>query len=102
MFSAYAPHMGEELWEKLGKSPSVSKQPWPAWEEELTIDDEITIAVQVNGKLRAGFTATPDSGNDVLQETALSLEKVQKFTQGKKVIKVIVVPGKLVNIVVKG
>jgi leucyl-tRNA synthetase len=101
MLSAYAPHLGEELWEKLGRSESVSKSPWPQYEESLTIDSEVTIVVQVNGKIRDKFSAPPDTPTEELEKTARALPAIQKWTEGKTLVKVIAVPGKLVNVVVK-
>jgi leucyl-tRNA synthetase len=99
MVSAYAPHLAEELWEKLGYKESVSKCKWPVYIEELTHDDEVTIVVQVNGKIRDKFTAAVESSRDELEKTALALPGVQKWLDGQTIGKVITVPGKLVNIV---
>jgi len=101
MLSAYAPHLGEELWEKLEKKESVSKSPWPAYEESLTIDDEVTIVVQVNGKIRDKFNAAPSCPKEELENTAMKLPGVQKWVEGKEIVKLFAVPGKLVNIVIK-
>ncbi|MDR3338343.1 MAG: leucine--tRNA ligase [Treponema sp.] len=101
MTSAYAPHIGEELWEKLGHKESASKSRWPSYDEKLTVDNEVTIVVQVNGKIRDKFTAGAGTGKASLEKTALDLTGVRKWTGGKTVVKVIAVPGKLVNIVVK-
>jgi leucyl-tRNA synthetase len=99
MVSAYAPHLGEELWEKLGYGESVSKSPWPAYDEALTAESEATIVVQINGKVRDKFSAPPGISGDTMQQRALSLEGVTKWLKGHSVVKVITVPGKLVNIV---
>jgi leucyl-tRNA synthetase len=101
MISAYAPHLGEELWEKLGNRPSVSACTWPAYEEHLTLDDEVTIVVQVNGKIRDKFTAATGTAKDELEKTALAMPGIQKWLDGQTIVKVISVPDKLVNIVVK-
>ena len=101
MLSAYAPHLGEELWEKLGHSVSVSKSSWPNYDESLTVDDESTVVAQVNGKIRDKFTAPLDSSKEELEKTALALPGVQKWLEGQSIVKIITVPGKLVNIVVK-
>jgi leucyl-tRNA synthetase len=102
MIACYAPHLGEELWEKLpGASGSVSREPWPEWDEALCAEDELTIVVQVQGKIRDKFTAVPGTGKAELEQKALELPGVKKWTEGKTVVKVITVPDKLVNIVVK-
>ncbi|MDR2371209.1 MAG: class I tRNA ligase family protein, partial [Treponema sp.] len=101
MLSAYAPHLGEELWEKLGHSESVSKAAWPLWDEKLAADEEAVIVVQVNGRIRDKFTAAPGTGKDELEKTAQELPGVLKWTNGKTIARVIAVPDKLVNIVVR-
>jgi leucyl-tRNA synthetase len=101
MSGAYAPHLGEELWEKLGNKDSVSACKWPAYIEELTHFDEATIVVQVNGKIRDKFTAAAGTVKEELEKTALAMPNVQKWLEGQTVVKVISVPDKLVNIVIK-
>jgi len=101
MASAYAPHLGEELWERLGRKGSVSRARWPSFDESLTVDDEATIVVQVNGKVRDKFAAAMGTGKADLEKTALALPGVIKWTEGRKVLKVISVPDKLVNVVVE-
>ena len=101
MLSAYAPHLGEELWEKLGHRESVAKSLWPRYDESLTIDDENTIVVQVNGKIRDKFSAAQGAAKEDLERTARGLPGIQKWIKGQTIVKVIAVPGKLVNIVVK-
>ena len=100
MASAYAPHLGEELWERLGNAESVSRARWPEYDESLTLDEEATIVVQVNGKVRDKFSAALGAEKAELEKTALALPGVGKWLDGKKVLKVVSVPGKLVNIVV--
>jgi leucyl-tRNA synthetase len=100
MLAAYAPHLGEELWEKLGHDGTVSKAPWPVWDEALAKDDEVTIVAQVQGKVRDKFSAAAGTPKADLEKTALALPGLQKWLEGKTVVKVITVPDKLVNIVV--
>jgi leucyl-tRNA synthetase len=101
MAGAYAPHLGEELWEKLGNKGTVSACKWPAYDEQLTVFDEVTVVVQVNGKIRDKFTAAAGTNRNELEKTALALPGVKKRLEGQTITKVIVIPGKLVNIVVK-
>jgi leucyl-tRNA synthetase len=101
MAGAYAPHLGEEMWEKLGHKGSVSACAWPAYDEALTVFDEVTIVVQVNGKIRDKFSASAGTAKGELEKTALALPGVTKWLEGQTVVKVISVPDKLVNIVIK-
>ncbi|MDR1362947.1 MAG: leucine--tRNA ligase [Spirochaetaceae bacterium] len=101
MLAAYAPHLGEELWEKLGRTGSVSSAAWPSYDEALAADDEVTIVVQVNGKIRDKFSAAAGTSKEILEKTAFSSAIVQKWLEGKTVVKIIAVPDKLVNIVIK-
>ena len=101
LVSAYAPHLGEELWEKLGHTESVSASPWPAYDEALTREEEVTVVVQINGKIRDKFVAAAGTAREELEKTARVLPGIRKWTEGLQVVKVITVPDKLVNIVVK-
>ena len=102
LVAPYAPHIAEELWEKLGHKASLARETYPAWDEALCADDEKEIVVQVNGKIREKFVAAAGTDSASLEATAKSLPKVQEWIAGKEVAKVIVVKDKLVNIVVKG
>ncbi len=102
LIAPYAPHLGEELWQKLGHTESVSKAAWPTWSEELARDDEKEIVVQINGKLRGKFTAPAGTDNNSLIEMARSADKVAEWLAGKEILKTIAVQDKLVNFVVKG
>jgi len=101
MVSAYAPHLAEELWEKLGYKGSVSASRWPSYDEALTRDDQVNIIIQVNGKIREKFTAAAGISKDELEKTALALPGIQKWLKEQTIVKIISVPDKLVNIVVK-
>jgi leucyl-tRNA synthetase len=101
MLSVYAPHLGEELWEKLGHKESVSASSWPIFDEQMTHDDEVTVVVQVNGKIRDKFTAATGTAKAELEKTAFALPGVLKWTEGHEIAKVITVQDKLVNIVIK-
>ncbi|MBR4790632.1 MAG: leucine--tRNA ligase [Treponema sp.] len=101
ILSPYAPHLGEELWEKLGNNKTIAYESWPTVNADFAKDDEVQIVVMVNGKLRDKFMAAPNTNQEELKSTAFTLEGVKKFTDGHEVVKTIVVPNKLVNIVVK-
>jgi len=101
VLSPYAPHLGEELWEKLGNKETIAYVAWPTVNADFAKDDAKTIVVMVNGKKRDTFEAAPGSSDDQLKETAFARDGVKKFTDGHELVKVIVVKDKLVNIVVK-
>ena len=101
VLSPYAPHLGEELWEKLGNKETIAYVAWPKINEDFAKDDVKTIVVMVNGKKRDTFEAAPGSLDDSLKETAFARDGVKKFTDGHEIVKCIVVKDKLVNIVVK-
>ncbi len=101
LLSPYAPHLGEELWNKLGNTKSVAYESWPTINADFAKDDAKTIVVMVNGKKRDTFEAAPGTSQDELKATALAHEGVKKFTDGHEIVKCIIVPDKLVNIVVK-
>lgn len=99
ILSPFAPHIAEELWQRLGNEQSIFLQKWPTWDEELMKKEEIEMVVQVNGKIRERLMVSPDITEDEIKETALESEKVKVFTQGKEIKKIIFVPEKLINIV---
>lgn len=101
LLSPYAPHLGEELWQKLGHTESNAYEKWPVFDESYTKDDTKEYPVMINGKLRAKFEAASDADSAALEALAKETEGYRKFTEGKTVAKIIVVPGKLVNVVVK-
>ena len=99
VLSPAAPHTSDEIWEQLGGQDSTYHLDWPKFQAELAQDDTITMAIQVNGKLRDTLEMPADASQEAMQEAALSSERVKVHTEGKTVRKVIVIPGKLVNIV---
>ena len=101
LMSPVAVHLTEEAWHELGCEGSIHEQEWPKWDENLAKLSSITLVVQVNGKLRDKIEADESSSEDELKTLALSSAKVKEFTDGKTIVKTIVVPKKLVNIVVK-
>jgi leucyl-tRNA synthetase len=101
MLAPMAPHITEEMWERSGNEYSVHAQDWPKWDPELAADEVITLVVQVNGKVRDKIEVPADIAEDAAKELALASEKVLAHTGGKTVVKVIYVPGRLVNIVAR-
>ncbi len=101
LMAPFAPYVAAELWEVLGETGNLLRYPWPAYDPALAKEDEITYAVQVNGKLRSHVVFPADTPEDAVRERVLADEKVRAATDGKQVAKVIVVAGKLVNVVVK-
>ena len=101
VLSPYAPHLGEELWQKLGNNNTIAYESWPVFSENFAKDDEKTIVVMVNGKKRDTFDAPVDTDQETLKKMAFDREAVKKFTDGHEIVKTIVVPNKIVTIVVK-
>ncbi|MGD6795461.1 leucine--tRNA ligase [Metabacillus indicus] len=99
LLSPVAPHLAEELWEKLGYEGTVSYETWPAYDEGKLVEDEVEIVVQVNGKVKAKLHVPKDATREEMQELALSDVDVKEQVDGKTIRKIIAVPGKLVNIV---
>jgi leucyl-tRNA synthetase len=100
MLSPLAPHIAEELWQLLGHEGSISYVTWPTYDEAYTVDAEVEIVVQVNGKIVQRVMIPQDMGQEEMQTFALALPNVNAAVEGKTVRKIIAVPGKLVNIVV--
>lgn len=100
MLAPFAPHMTDELWQQLGEQGSIHTAPWPVWDESLLVEDTVTIVVQVNGKVRAELSVAKDISKEDLEKTALENERVREYLGDKKPARVVVVPGRLVNVVV--
>ncbi|MBJ6727732.1 leucine--tRNA ligase [Geomesophilobacter sediminis] len=100
LLAPFVPHFTEELWTAVGEKGAVEASGWPGFDAEATVDEEITVVVQVNGKLRSKLNVSPSAAEEEVKAQALADEKVQPFLEGKSVKKVIYVAGKLVNIVV--
>jgi len=96
-----APHLAEELWQMIGHDYSIHNQSWPRWDEALAKDEEITLVVQVNGKLRDRITAPPSITEAEAKELALARERVKPYLEGGEIARIIYVPGRLINIVVR-
>ena len=101
LLSPYTPHLAEELWEMLGHQPSIANEAWPEYDEMQCTEDTIEMVVQVNGKLRARIPMLKSAGKEEMIDTAKKNEKIIPYLDGKTLVKEIVVPGKLVNLVVK-
>ncbi len=101
LLAPFAPHICEELWEIYGEPPSVAAAPWPQWDESKLGLDSVTVAVQVNGKLRGELSVSKDASASEVGALAKQLERVAASIEGKQVVKEIYVPGKIYNIVVK-
>jgi leucyl-tRNA synthetase len=101
ILSPFAPHIAEELWQLLGHEKTLAYEPWPKFDEALTKDSIIEIPVQINGKLRGTVVVPAGSDQATITAAARSDERIAALLDGKEVVKTIVVPGKLVNFVVK-
>jgi leucyl-tRNA synthetase len=101
LLSPFAPHIAEEMWERLGRRFSIVDRPWPVADPSIAREDELELAVQVNGKVRGRITVSAEAPEDEVERKALDDPKVQEHTRGKEIVKVVVVPGRLVSVVVK-
>ena len=97
----FVPHIAEELWEALGNPPSIFRTQWPGWDEEAARAEQVEIAIQVNGKVRSHITIDADLPEDRIREIVLADEKAKKYMEGKQVAKVIIVPRRLANVIVR-
>ncbi len=101
LLSPFAPHLTEELWMQLGHTGSIHSQSWPEYEEEVITQDEVEVVVQINGKVRDRIQIRVEANEEEVLAAALSAQKVQPYVEGKKQVKTVYVPGKLINIVVR-
>ncbi|RHP14739.1 leucine--tRNA ligase [Butyricicoccus sp. TM10-16AC] len=101
LLNPFAPHITEELWQQMGETGLLSVAPWPTYDEAKTVESMVELAVQVNGKLKCTIKLAVDADKQTAIDTALAEEKVQHAIEGKQIVKQIVVPGKIVNLVVK-
>ncbi|GEB31893.1 leucine--tRNA ligase [Brevibacillus parabrevis] len=101
MLSPIAPHLGEELWEKLGHNETISYEAWPTYDESKLVEDEVEIVIQINGKNKEKLLIASDSTKEQMEELALNNDMIKELIDGKTIVKIIAVPGKLVNIVVR-
>ena len=101
LLAPFTPHITEELWVRLEGKPSVHLQSWPEYDPEALKVDTVTLAVQINGKVRHHAEVSVDATKEEIQAQVLGLSRIQELVGGKKVVKVIVVPQKLINIVIR-
>ncbi len=102
MLGPFTPYLAQELWEELGRTGPVFQQAWPCYDPELAREEQLEIPVQVNGRLRGRIYAAPGTAREVLERRAVEDDKIRTYVSGKQIVKIVVVPDKLVNIVVKG
>ena len=101
VLAPFAPHIAEELWEQTGGEGSVCDTKWPTWNEDYLVEDEVQMPVSFNGKARFQINLPATASKEAIIEAAMSDERSQKYLEGKQVVKTIVVPGRIINIVVK-
>ena len=102
LLGPFAPYLAQELWEELGREGPVFRQTWPAFDPELAREEEAEMPVQINGKLRGRIYIPFGASRELTEQRALADDKIQQVLQGKQIVKIIVIPDKLVNIVAKG
>lgn len=100
LLNPFVPHICEELWQSLGHEKSVESSGWPAWDEAALVSEKVTLVIQVNGKVRGKISVAVDADKDSIEKDALEEQNVQRYLEGKQIRKIIVVPGRLINIVV--
>ena len=101
LLAPYAPHLAEELWSRLGHAESLVDEPWPVADPLHLVQETVTVVVQVNGKVRDKLEVAADADEEQVKELALGSERVGPWLAGKRLVKVVVVPGKLVSLVVE-
>jgi leucyl-tRNA synthetase len=101
ILSPFAPHMAEEMWHDLGKETLIVNEAWPKYDKEALKVDEVTIIIQLNGKVRSKINVSVDEDEEKIKEIALNEPKIASYLQGKEIVKIIYVKNKLLNIVVK-
>ena len=101
LLAPFAPHLAEELWHRMGHEESVHLQPWPDFDPDVVRTEEIEIAVQINGRVRDRLVIDADAAQEEMKAAALELERVRAAVEGRALVRIVAVPGRLVNIVVK-
>jgi leucyl-tRNA synthetase len=95
-----SPHVSEELWEKLGHKKSLAYEPWPVYDDAKCVESTVEVVLQINGKLRSKVAVAKDTPNAELERLACEDSNIKRYTEGKRIIKKIIIPNKLVNIVI--
>ncbi|HAC92566.1 MAG TPA: leucine--tRNA ligase, partial [Planctomycetaceae bacterium] len=101
LLSPLAPHLAEELWQHLGHSQSLAYEAWPVFDPALTRAAQVEVPLQINGKVRAKISVPAECSQEELQSLALADSRIAELTSGKQIVKIIVVPGRLVNLVIR-
>ena len=101
LIAPFAPHIAEELWEMLGGEGSVCDAKWPEWNEEYLVENQVKMGVAFNGKTRFEIQFPADATNDVIEQAIRQDERTARYIEGKQIVKVIIVKGRMVNIVIK-
>jgi leucyl-tRNA synthetase len=101
LMNPFTPHVCEEMWRRLGNAQSLVRAPWPAADEAAAREDEVELAVQVNGKVRGRITVPREAGEAAVRQASLEEPRVAEMLKGKEVVKVVVVPGRLVSVVTR-
>ena len=101
LVAPFAPHLAEELWHRLGHAQSLAYAPWPAFDPAMTVEDTVELAIQVNGKVRGRIEVPADAPAEMVEKAALEDADTRTWCEGKTIVKVVVVPGRLVNVVVR-
>ena len=101
LLAPFAPHIAEELWAQLSMKGSVCDAQWPTWNEDYLVENEVKLGISFNGKTRFDMLFAADADNDTVTQQVLADERTKKYLEGKQVMKVIVVKGRIVNIVAK-
>ena len=101
ILSPLCPHLAEELWEMLGHDNTITYESWPTYDEEKTKENDVEIAIQINGKVRDTIRVSKETSKEELEKKALDRDVIKKWIEGKEIVKTIVVPGRIVNIVIK-
>jgi leucyl-tRNA synthetase len=101
ILAPFVPHICEELWEVLGNTPGIFSVPWPSYDKDVIVAEQVEMVIQINGKVRSRVVVPSDIGEEDLKLRVMEDEKIKESINGKKIIKTIVVPKKLVNLVVR-